>query len=71
MQAANLIAHKIDTKAQVVLDSGTITDIYLFTWVKLTPFPKSNFTYAQDAKENCPISKVLKAANIHLDVELG
>lgn len=72
LQAANLIAHKIDTKAQVVLDSGTITDIYLFTRVKLDAVSKEQLlTYAQDAKENCPISKLLKAANIHLDVELG
>ena len=71
LQAANLTPEKIDTKAQVVLDSGTITDIYLYTRVKVNGTTADLFDgFAKDAKENCPISKLLKAANIHLDAEL-
>ena len=72
LQAAGITAHSIDTKAQVVLDAGTITDIHLFTRVAADGLTAESFAgYVQDAKENCPISKLLKAANIHLDAELA
>lgn len=73
LQAANLVPESIDTKAQVILDSGNITDIHLYTRVKVSGATKEEFAaFAQDAKENCPISKLLKpGTNIHLDAELA
>jgi lipoyl-dependent peroxiredoxin len=73
LQAAGITPESIDTKAQVVLDAGAITDIHLITRVKAAELTSESFhTYVQDAKENCPISKLLKpGANIHLDAELG
>jgi osmotically inducible protein OsmC len=72
MQAANLIPHSIDTKAQVVLDAGVITDIYLFTRLKMDGITSEQFkAFAEDAKQNCPVSKLLApGTNIHLDAEL-
>jgi lipoyl-dependent peroxiredoxin len=70
LQAAGITADSIDTKATVVLDNGTITDIHLHVRVKAEGLDADNFiTYAEDAKQNCPISKLFNA-NIHLDAGL-
>lgn len=72
LQAAGITAESINTKAQVVLDAGNVTDVHLYTRVKADGLTSEAFIgYANDAKENCPISKLLKAANIHLDAELA
>ncbi len=72
LQAAHITANSIETKAQVVLDDGNITDIHLYTRVSADGLTDADFQkYAADAKENCPVSKLLKGANIHLDAELA
>ena len=70
LQAANIIADSIETKAQVILDQGAITEVKLFTRVKAEGLDQASFEkYALEAKENCPVSKLLKA-EISLDAEL-
>lgn len=70
LQAANITAHSIVTKAIVGLDKGTIGEIHLYTRVKAEGLDQEAFEkYAQEAKENCPVSKLL-TATITLDAEL-
>jgi len=73
---AGLIPETIETTAQVTLeilkDGGpTITKIHLTTKVKATGVDKAKFDeLAGNAKAGCPLSKVLKAAEITLDASL-
>ena len=66
LQAAGLTADSIDTKATVVLDNGTISDVHLETSVKVADITQAQLEeYTADAKANCPISKSL-TSNITL-----
>jgi osmotically inducible protein OsmC len=73
---AGLKPDTIDTTAQVTLeilkDGGpTITKIHLTTKVKAPGVDKAKFDeLANNAKVGCPLSKVLKAAEITLDASL-
>ncbi|NYF78454.1 OsmC family protein [Granulicella arctica] len=73
---AGLVPDTIETTAQVTLeilkDGGpTITKIHLTTKVKAPGVDKAKFDeLAHKAKEGCPLSKVLKAAEITLDATL-
>jgi osmotically inducible protein OsmC len=73
---AGLTPETIETTAQVTLeilkDGGpTITKIHLTTKVKAPGVDKAKFDeLAKTAKEGCPLSKVLKAAEITLDATL-
>jgi len=70
LQAAGITADSIDTKAIVNLENGAINEIVLHTKVKAANLTAEDFaTYANDAKENCPISKLF-TANIVLEAEL-
>ena len=70
LQEAGITPESIITTATVVLEDGKITDVILDTKVKASGLEKANFdSYAMDAKENCPISKLLNA-NITLNAEL-
>ena len=70
LQEAGITPESINTTATVVLEDGKITDVILDTKVKASGLEKANFdSYAMDAKENCPISKLLNA-NITLNAEL-
>ena len=65
----------IRTKATVTLektDAGfTITDILLTTRGDVKDISEEKFMeIANQAKENCPVSRALKAVNIRLDAEL-
>lgn len=61
-QAENLVPETIDTQAEVVLDEGTITEIHLHTRVKAHGVDEVKFlSLVEHAKENCPVSKLLKA----------
>ncbi|MDZ4709267.1 MAG: OsmC family peroxiredoxin [Saprospiraceae bacterium] len=61
-QAENLTPESIDTQATVVLDEGTITEVHLHTSVKITGIDQVKFNALLDhAKDNCPVSKLLKA----------
>lgn len=73
---AGLKPETIDTTAQVTLemlkDGGpTITKIHLTTKVSAPGVGKAKFEeLANNAKAGCPLSKVLKAAEITLDATL-
>ena len=65
----------IDTKAVVTLDlhgeGPTITKIHLTNTSKIPGIDKAKFDeLANKAKLGCPVSKVLKAAEITLDAKL-
>jgi osmotically inducible protein OsmC len=62
LQAANITADSIDTKALVVFEDGEIKEVQLETSVKATGLDEAKLNeLAADAKANCPISKLLKA----------
>lgn len=65
----------VRTKATVTLektDAGfTITDILLSTKGHVKGISKEKFLeIANQAKENCPVSRALKAVNVRLEAEL-
>ncbi len=66
---------EISTEAEVTLDKTgdgfSITEIMLKTKGKVAGISKEKFLeIANDAKENCPVSKALKATTINLEAEL-
>lgn len=70
LQEAGITPDSIITTATVVLEDGAITEVHLETKVKASGLDQAKFeTFTKDAKENCPVSKLLKA-NITLKAEL-
>ncbi len=72
---AGLVPDSIETTAVVTLDlhgeGPTITKIHLTTKAKVPGADKAKFDeLANKAKVGCPVSKVLKAAEITLDATL-
>lgn len=72
---AGLVPDSIETTAVVTLDlhdeGPTITKIHLTTKAKVPGVDKAKFDeLANKAKVGCPVSKVLKAAEITLDATL-
>lgn len=72
---AKLTPESIETSAAVTLErleaGPTVTKIHLTTRAKVPGASKEAFdAAAKDAKQNCPISRLLKAAEITLDAEL-
>ena len=66
---------EVNTTAVVTLnmlpEGPTVTDIHLTMRAKVPGLDKATFdSIAQKAKEGCPISRLLKAANITLDAQL-
>lgn len=66
---------QLDTTAAVTLektdDGPTVTKIHLVTKAKVPSIDKEKFDeLAKKAKEGCPISRLLKAAEISLDAQL-
>lgn len=71
LNGAGVTVETIDSSATVVLDNGAITDIYLTTKVSAQGLDAEKFAeLADDAKQNCPISKLFNA-NIHLEATLA
>lgn len=71
LQAASFTADNIDTKATVVLENGSIANIYVETTVTAAGLTAEKFDeLVQDAKANCPISKLYNAT-IHLQATLA
>ena len=69
-QEAGITPESINTTANVIFENGTITEVQLETKVKASGVDQSKFeTYTNDAKENCPISKLLNT-KITLKAEL-
>lgn len=72
---AGLVPDSIETSARLTLDlhgdGPTITKIHLTTKAKVPGADKAKFDeLAGKAKTGCPVSKVLKAAEITLDATL-
>ena len=73
ISAEGITPEEITTKAAVNLnpEKGEIDTIHLDVKVKAQGLSKEKFDeLVADAKENCPVSKVLKAAEITVDAEL-
>jgi osmotically inducible protein OsmC len=73
---AKLPPESIETTADVTLEKVeagmSVTKIHLTTRAKVPGASKEAFTAAaNDAKVNCPISRLLKAAEITLDAQLA
>lgn len=69
----NITPEEISAKADVNLnpEKGEIDTIHLTVKVKATGLSKEKFDeLVADAKANCPVSKLLKAAEITIDAEL-
>lgn len=71
---AGFVPDSIETTARLTLDTHngpTITKIHLTTRAKVPQIDKAKFDeLAGNAKTGCPVSKVLKAAEITLDATL-
>lgn len=72
---AGYVVDKISTEAIVSMDKGesgfSITNIKLVTKAKVQDIEMEEFAkIASGAKENCPVSKALKAVEVHLEAHL-
>jgi osmotically inducible protein OsmC len=75
LTSADLVPESLETTAVVTMektdDGPTITKIHLTTKAKVPHAEKEKFDeLAKKAKETCPISRLLKAAEITLDAQL-
>lgn len=62
LQEAGFTAENIDTEAKVKLQDGAVSEILLDTKVRVPDIDEHEFKLmAEDAKDNCPISKLLNA----------
>lgn len=62
LQAAGFTTDEIETKCEITLADGVITKSQLTVSAKIPGIGKDKFDEcAKDAKENCPVSKVLNA----------
>jgi osmotically inducible protein OsmC len=76
LSTGKLPPDSIETTAEVTLEKTeagpTVTKIHLTTRAKVPGASKEAFdAAANDAKVNCPISRLLKAAEITLDAKLA
>lgn len=70
LQAAGLVAEEIQTDCTITLENGTITESHLVLKAKVPGVAMEKFSeYAEDARANCPISKLLNT-NITMEVSL-
>ncbi len=71
LNAAGFTPENIDTKCIVTIESGTITESHLEVKATVPGIDPSKFSEcAEDAKLNCPVSKVLNA-NITMEASLS
>lgn len=75
LTSANMTPDTLDTTAVVTMehtdDGPTVTKIHLTTKARIANADKDKFEeLATKAKEGCPISRLLKAAEITLDAQL-
>jgi osmotically inducible protein OsmC len=69
--AAGFTPDEIHTDCTITLEDGTITESHLVLKAKVPGISKEKFDEcAEDAKQNCPVSKLLKA-EITLDASLS
>jgi lipoyl-dependent peroxiredoxin len=70
LQALGITADNLDVQGEITLEDGTITQSHLTLKAKIPGITEAQFKEAaDDAKQNCPVSKLLKA-NITLDASL-
>jgi osmotically inducible protein OsmC len=70
LNAAGFTADEIHTDCTITLEDGAVTSSHLVLKAKVPGIDKAKFNEAAaDAKENCPISKLLNTA-ITLDLSL-
>ena len=64
--AAGFTADEINTRCEITIEDGTITDSHLTVSAKIPGISKEQFDAAVvEAKANCPVSKLLKANISH------
>ena len=69
--AAGYTPNRIETKATVTLESGTITGSHLEVRAKVPKLKAKDFPqYAEEAKNTCPVGKALGAINVTMDAQL-
>lgn len=62
----------LETKCVILMEEGAITKSELTVKAKIASIKEDEFQkIAQDAKENCPVSKAYKALEINLNASLG
>lgn len=70
LQAMGITPESLDVQGEITLDNGSITQSHLTLKAKIPGITADQFkTAADDAKLNCPVSKLLNA-NITLDASL-
>ena len=70
LQEAGFVADSLEVNAEVTLENGAITTSKLNLKAKIPNISNDKFkAAAEDAKQNCPVSKLLKA-DISLDASL-
>lgn len=63
LQAAGFTADEIETKCEITLADGAITKSHLTVHAKIPGIDQQKFDdSAKEAKENCPVSKLLNTA---------
>ena len=71
LQTAGFTADEIETRCEITLADGVITKSQLTVTAKVPGINKEKFDEcAKDAKENCPVSKLLNA-DISMEATLG
>ena len=71
LQAAGFTPDEIETKCAITLEEGVITKSQLTVTAKIPGISKEKFEEcANDAKENCPVSKLLNT-DISMEATLG
>ena len=66
LNAAGFTADEIETKCDVTLEDGAITESHLHVTAKVPGISKEQFDASvADAKANCPISKLFKTNITH------
>ena len=69
--AAGYTPSRIETKATVTLEAGTITGSHLEVKAKVPKLKAKDFPqYAEEAKNTCPVGKALGAINVTMDAQL-
>jgi osmotically inducible protein OsmC len=71
LNAAGFTPDNIDTKCTITLENGTITESHLEVTASVPDISEVKFNEcAEDAKANCPVSKLYKA-NITMEATLA
>jgi osmotically inducible protein OsmC len=71
LDKAGFTPERVHTTATVHLEEGSITRVELDTEAEVPDISDEEFQeIAAEAKENCPVSRLLAAAEITLDAEL-